>query len=342
MAESNDSTTDLELEVDNFRAEDAEGIAALFRAVYGDGYPIRIFYDPQALTQANEAGDYYSIVARNAEGRVAGVMHLFRSAPYKFLYELGGGLVLKEYRNLGLNKRLLGFALQDWAPKQKKIEAVFGESVCNHTFMHKAQLFFGYAPTALEIALMPAEAYDAERSATGRVATLVGFRCYKPKPQRVFLPEVYEEALRFIYTLVNDKRELSIADEGLQREGSSEIKMDYLDFARVARIGVYRVAADFEGRLHETDAEALGKGAVVNQIWLNLGAPGGAAAVEILRDKGYFFGGVFPRWFDQDALLMQKVLCPPDFEAIELVSDPSRELLQIIREDWLRANTRKA
>lgn len=157
---------DHQVEVDCFRAEDAEGIAALFRAVYGDGYPIKVFYDPQALTQVNEAGEYYSIVTRTSEGLVVGVQHLYRSAPCKSLYEIGAGLALKQYRNRGLNIRLLRFAFDEWVPSRKDIEGVFGEAICNHTHMQKAQLSFGYAPTAMEIALMPAEVYDAERSRT--------------------------------------------------------------------------------------------------------------------------------------------------------------------------------
>ena len=65
-------------DVGYFRPEDAEGIVNLFNAVYGDGYPIRLFYDPQAIIAANEAGEYYSIVARTSTGQVIGVIHLYR------------------------------------------------------------------------------------------------------------------------------------------------------------------------------------------------------------------------------------------------------------------------
>jgi GNAT superfamily N-acetyltransferase len=340
QAGSNESVRDQHIDIDYFRPEDAESIAALFRAVYGDGYPIKIYYDPQALTQANADGDQYSMVARNREGVVAGVMHLYRSSPCKLLYELGAVLVLKQYRNQGLNKRLLSFGLQEWVPKQKNIEGVFGESVCNHPYMHKAKIFFGYSPTALEIALMPAEAYDAEKSATGRVATLVGFRTYIPRPHKICLPKDYEQELRFIYSHLNDQRELCIAGGNLPGEILSEIKMEIFDFARVARISVHKSAADLERRLNELEAEALGKGVVVNQIFLNLGEPWIAAAVGMLRDRGYFFGGVFPRWFDQDGLLMQKLHCAPDFEEIKLLSDRSHKLLAMIKQDWSRTSAR--
>lgn len=62
--------------------------------------------------------------------------------------------------------------------------------------------------TGLEVALMPAEAYDKERNATGRVAALLVFRAYVPKPHRVFLPPVYDSRLRRIYARLDDSREL--------------------------------------------------------------------------------------------------------------------------------------
>ena len=108
-------TTDSEeqIEVDLFRPADAQGIVELFRAVYGEGYPIKVFYDEKGLTDANADGEYYSIVARTQSGKVVGVQHLYRSAPYKSLYEAGAGLVLKEYRQFGLNKRMLKFVYDE-------------------------------------------------------------------------------------------------------------------------------------------------------------------------------------------------------------------------------------
>jgi hypothetical protein len=68
-----------------------------------------------------------------------------------------------------------------------------------------------------------------------------------------------------------------------------------------------------------------------------LAEPWTGAAVEELRKKGYFFGGLLPRWFDSDGLLMQKLLCPPDFEGIVLEVEEARQLFDIIRRDRERA-----
>jgi len=280
--------TEQQFEVDLFRPADAKGIVELFRAVYGEGYPIKVFYDENALTDANAQGEYYSIVARTQSGKVVGVEHLYRSAPYKSLYEAGAGLVLKDYRQFGVNKRMLQFVFDEWVPKQANIEQTFGEAVCNHPYMQRVVSQLGHVETALEVALMPAEAYDKERSASGRVAALLIFRCYKPKPHGVFLPPAYERELRWIYSRLDESRDIALGEKSLPANLSSKAEMTIFDFARVARIAVYEMGNDLADYLTNLENQALAQKAVVIQVWLKLSAPWSGSAVDILRSKSYF------------------------------------------------------
>jgi hypothetical protein len=320
-----------------FRKEDAPGIVELFRSVYGDQYPIRVFYDPAALTSANEEGKYYSMVARNAAGRIIGVWHLYRSAPYASLYEAGAGLVLKEYRNRGLNTLLSDYLYNTFIPQKTNIEETFGEAVCNHIFMQKTVVAYRHVPTALEVALMPAETYSKEKSSMGRVATLAAFRCYKPRPHRIYLPECYERELRSIYARLDDGRELTLSGGRAPGGQKTRADMTVFDFARVARIAVHESGDDFKACMDRLERKAQEQKVVVFQAWLNLSQPWVGEAVESLRRTGYFLGGALPRWFDDDGLLLQKLLCPPDFDFIQLYADESKALLEIVRKDWQRA-----
>ncbi|HRY44950.1 MAG TPA: hypothetical protein P5164_13485 [Thermoanaerobaculia bacterium] len=330
------------VEVGPFREGDGEGIAALFREVYGDGYPVKVFYDPVALARANAEGETYSIVGRGAAGEVLGVSHLYRSAPYRRLFELGAGLVRKESRNLGLVARLIGYALNEWLPGREEIEEVFGEAVCNHTHSQRVGIALGFVETALEVALMPAEAYTKERSARGRVAALLSFRCYRPRPHTVFLPSPYRDELRFLYAALDDRRDLAEAHAPLPEDAATEATMEVFDFARVARIAVPRAGADLAARLDALEAEAGRKGVEVFQVWLNAAEPQVGAAAALLRERGYFLGGVLPRWLDTDGLLMQRLLCPPDFGENQLHSDRARDILALVRRDQERASARPA
>ncbi|HPC33875.1 MAG TPA: hypothetical protein PK175_11150 [Syntrophales bacterium] len=324
-------------QVGEFRQEDAEGLVSLFRKVYGDGYPIRLFYDPEAIIAANRDESYISIIARTDSGKVIGATHLFYSAPFKFLYEWGAGLVLKDYRNLGVNNRLAEFLHNEFIPGKTFIEELYGEPVCNHTHLQKSVIDLQYVETALEVALMPAQAYSREKSASGRVATMLAFRCCRPKPHRIFLPPVYDQILRNIYGRLDDARDITRSDSGFPADRATRAESSIFDFSQVARIAIHEAGNDFADCISNLENQALARNAVVFQVWLNLTEPWVGQAVDILHDRAYFFGGALPRWFDGDGLMMQKLLCPPDFDQIVLHSEEARQLLKFIQSDWKRS-----
>jgi hypothetical protein len=222
----------------------------------------------------------------------------------------------------------------EFVPQNPHIEEVFGEAVCNHPYMQKTVEAFRFVETAIEVALMPAEAYTQEKSASGRVATVNSSRCYQAKPHRIFLPLAYENELGKIYDRLDDSRDRVVSVAAMPAGRLSRVDLTVFDFAHVARIAVSAIGADFQDCLGALEAQALAKDAVVLQVWLNMTEPSVGAAVDWLRQRGYFFGGPVPRWFDGDGLLMQKLLCSPNFEGIVLLSDVAKGLLEFIKEDW--------
>lgn len=295
-----------------------------------------MFYDPEVIIAANRNSSYISIVARTDSGKVIGATHLFCSAPFRALYEWGAGLVLKEYRNLGVNYHLAEFLHNKFVPGKPFIEEIHGEPVCNHTHLQKSVIDFQYVETALEVALMSAEAYTREKSATGRVATMLTFRCCKPTPHRIFLPVAYETTLRQIYARLDDARDIAIAKKNLLADKTTRADLSIFDTAGVARIAIHEAGNDFAARLADIENQACVQNVVVFQVCLNLTEPCVGHTVDILRDRGYFEGGALPRWFDGDGLLIQKLLCPPDFDNIVLYSEEAKQLLNIIQQDWKR------
>ena len=182
--------SDVQYTVDLFRPEDAQGIVRLFEAVYGNDYPIRLYYDPEGLTQANNTGECHSVVARTPDGRIAGVHNLVRSAPYHSTYEWAAGLVLKEYRSQRITENIVEHLMNEVVPRLG-IEEVFGEPACNHVHIQKMSARMGFVETALELSLMPESAYSKEKSASGRVTTLLQFHCFPPRttlPSNLGLP----------------------------------------------------------------------------------------------------------------------------------------------------------
>jgi hypothetical protein len=181
---------------------------------------------------------------------------------------------------------------------------------------------------------MPAEAYDMEKSASGRVTALLDFRTLKPKPHTVHLPAIYEESMRFIYNGLDDDRNFIPSQDDLPSSIKTEIKTQVFDFAQVARLTVHEAGADFESTVDQQEKTVQKKGVTVLQIWLKLSWPWVGHAIDILRRRGYFLGGILPRWFDVDGMLMQKIIGNPNWEGIQLYFDRAKKILEIIKADW--------
>jgi hypothetical protein len=327
--------------VQRFQPEDAEGVVRLFQSVYGSGYPVRTYMEPQLLIGENSTNRTISSVAKTTRGDIVGHNALFNSAPHPGTYESGAGVVHAAYRGgKGIFTRMAAHGLE-LAATLPGVDAVFGEPVCNHLFSQKLTTRLGFVTRALEVDLMPAAAYEQEASAVGRVAAFLDFLTYTKKPQTVYLPRTYAEELRFLYKDLDDEREMIFTDNEIFAENATDIRPQVFDFAGVARVAIHTAGSDFTTRLAALEKELQEKGVLVIQIWLKLAGPWVSGAVQILQKNGYFLGGVLPRWFDTDGLLMQKIRKDPEWEGICTYTDRYKKILEMVRADWERLKKEK-
>ena len=327
--------------IDIFKAEDAEGVVELYFIVYGDNYPVKTVYNPGELIREESTGAAYRVVARTVDGEVVGHIALYRSSPPNLnLYEIGQLMIRHDFRNTDIAPRLVEFAGRD-IPERYGLEQIWGEAVCNHLVTQQMTAWEGFYPTALEIDLMPGESYTKAYlqplENTGRVSTLAVFKTFKTKPQMIFLPKVYEQSLQYIYSACDFGHTFVQSRQGFADGIATRGKTDVFAGAGVARITLFEAGQDFPGYIEKMEREVTAKGAVVIQVYLPLSLPCDGAVVDVLRDNGFFLGGPLPRWFDDDGLLMQKTLSEPNFDEIHLYKKQAKEILKIIKEDWLNA-----
>ncbi len=319
--------------VDMFKPGDAAGVTQLFRDVYGDGYPVKMVYDAEQLVSAFKNGDYIPVVARTPEGRIVGYTSLYRSAPHGGLYEVGLSLVLQEYRRTPI-AGLMFRRCAKIAPTVPGLDALFCEAVCNHTFTQRAAVTFKHIETAIEIDLMPAGAYEAEQAASGRVSVLNMFRTFVRKPHVVHVPGVYEDYCRYVLAGFDDSRTVSVSADHLPSGVQTGLSSRVFDFAQLARVTVSGAGADFEEVFDAEEKRMRAAQCTLIQVWLKLSWPWIGVVADILRARGFFVGGILPRWFGEDGFLMQKALARPNWEGIDLYTDRAARLLDFIKNDW--------
>jgi len=319
--------------VEPFQPADAEEVSHLFIEVYGSAYPIKMVYDPGQLVAAFESHQYFPFVVRSASKQIIGYGAMYRSAPYEGIYEFGQGIVSPDFRGAGIGRLMFEF-VGDYTPTLPGSEMLFGEPVCNHMHTQKTSAMIKTIETAIEIDLMPGEIYKKDRTVSGRVAVLDMFRTFIPKPHSVYIPGVYENIIRYIYGGFDDSRTLVASTGKPPSNLSTEMSVQVFEFARVARVAVTMAGPDFEHVFNQEEHILLNRKILVIQVWLNASWPWIGEVVEILRNRGYFFGGVFPRWFDMDGLFMQKVRGQPNWEEIHLYSDRAEKILGFVSGDW--------
>lgn len=341
MNSGQDETYEIEAgqsyEVDLFRPEDAEGVARLFLTVYGREYPFKAFIDPGILAEENAAGRIISSVVRTEKGDIVGHNALFNSSPWHGIKESGAGLVHPLYRGgkgLFTNMVIHG---QDVGAEKFGVQGIYGEAVCNHLFAQKTTHSVGWKLMGLEIALVPGETYAKEKNAPGRVTCAFYFKTLRPCHHTVHLPGTYASALEYIYENLDDTREFRISEQNLP-DTATDIGLQVFDFAQVARMEIHAAGGDFGAAFDRQEEEALAKNVETIQAWVNLSHPWSGRVVDELRRRGYYLGGVLPRWLEQDGLLMQKTLIPPAWDQIQLAFDRTKKILEIVRNDWAATN----
>ncbi|MDD3363757.1 MAG: hypothetical protein PHZ03_02120 [Syntrophomonas sp.] len=332
MGEEQKRSEDLSLEIRMMKPEDAPGVVELYKSVYGDEYPVKAVYDAKDIIRQQENGDVIRIICRSSEGRVIGHVATFRSClSNPALYEEGQGIVLPQFRNQGIIRRCMIYLNMEIYPQM--MEQLWGEAVCNHVFVQKAEAQLGWYDTGLEVDLMPAASYIKEQSSEGRVSALLMFKSFKIRAQTVYLPEIYEDSLRYLYSVYDFGHTFLPARASLPNTPTSGLSQIFQG-AGVARFTITELGSDFEKYFLQQEREALDKDTCILQVYLNLASPANAAAIEILRRHQYYLGGILPRWFDTDGLLMQKTINPPGFAHIKLHSEGAVRIQAIIEADY--------
>ncbi|MBV9333695.1 MAG: hypothetical protein JO146_06785, partial [Candidatus Eremiobacteraeota bacterium] len=129
-----------EYTVRRFEPTDAAGVARAFYLTYGYAYDLPAVYVPSRLIELNQSGRYYSIVAIDAGGEVAGHYALAREAGAP-VADACGAVVLPAHRGRDLLNRLRDRAEEEAVALG--LAAYYSEPVTDHPRTQAASESFG-------------------------------------------------------------------------------------------------------------------------------------------------------------------------------------------------------
>jgi anti-sigma regulatory factor (Ser/Thr protein kinase)/N-acetylglutamate synthase-like GNAT family acetyltransferase len=316
---------DVEYSLEAVQPTDAEDIAKLIYRTYGYTYAKEDLYYPERIERAIEQNEKFGVIVRSNSGRAVGYFAVLRSEDSD-IGEVGEAVVDVNHRRRGLMKRMLR-SLIDQA-NERGLSGVFGEAVTVHDISQRVNHHFGMESTALLLGLFPPERFRGmfdER--TQAITIVIDFRPLIPYDTvTAYLPDPYEDLLRRIYDALEvDALQVPPASEATPRDQlPSTTKMDTrirYTYNHVVFV-VETAGRDLGEQVHQALDDLEDEDMSVACVDLRLDDPATPAATDVLREAGFVFAGLMPRFHrSRDYLRLQKPLVDLDADGIDVYSE---------------------
>lgn len=308
-------------------------VGTVFRSIYGDDFPVKYVYQPALLACEIREGRVAASLALDAAGRPAGYISLFKNAPNPRLWEGGNLIVNPAYKHTDLSAQLFSHYFNSSIGSILDGDGIYGEAVCHHYFTQVGCAKSGMADCAIELDQLDGSSFKDGQAATERVACVLNFLEMTDPPAPEHIPGIYADILEWLARPLRPRTFLA-AQAPLPAHGLSVLEENYHQSARTWKISVREVGADWPAVLDKLLGDAANRRVVSLQVTLNTSCRCLDGAIDHMRQRGFFLGGLAPRWFGTDGILMQQVLGKePDYDGIKLYTKTAKALLGHIRAD---------
>lgn len=311
----------------------AASVATVFRSVYGDAFPVQYVYHADQVMDEINAGRLAASLAFDNQGAVIGYVSFFKCAPNPKLWE-GGNLVIVP----GCGKDELGWGLMQHYLQPGNLpglqsDGIIGEAVCHHYFTQVGAVKLGFAECGLALDLLDGSSFSEHRPDTQRVACVVQFYELSDPQGPCYLPEQYLDFLQDICGRLRP-RTLLPGSLPLPRHEETVATEHWFEEAGTWRFSVTAIGEDWGRFLDQALATSRERKVVCLQIILSTALPCISEAVGQLQQRGFGIGGLYPRWFGADGVMLQQLFGnEPEYDGIKLYTDVARKMLRYIRSD---------
>ena len=308
-------------------------VGDVFRSAYGEDFPVKYVYHPELLLQELRNDTLAAVLALTADGHAAGYVSVYQTAPNPRLWEAGNLVVTPKYKHTNVSHLLTTSFFSPLLQRKDKSDGLFGEAVCCHYFSQFSAAKSGMIDCALELDQLDGISFEDNRAGTARVSCVMNFMEYTDPPSPLYLPQEYSAILHLLSQPLRSRLFFpSIAKLPIQ--GKTSLTEKYYATAATEKIAVWEIGADWRSVVDQMLAEAKRKQVLSLQVSLNMACPHIGKAVQVLRSHGFYFGGLLPRWFGSDGLLLQQVFGPEtEYDRTLLYTQSAKNLLSFIRAD---------
>jgi anti-sigma regulatory factor (Ser/Thr protein kinase)/GNAT superfamily N-acetyltransferase len=304
---------------------DARDIAKLIYRTYGDTYSKEELYYPHTIEQALRNDEKFGVIVRTEHGAAVGYFAVLRNDDSD-IGEVGEAVVDVNHRRRGLMTRMLEGLIQ--RAEDEGLLGVYGEAVTAHEISQRANARFDFVSSALCLAYHPTERFTGLIDDYPQpISNLIDFKPLVPYDTVTpHLPGAYEDTLRAVY---DELGAIVIEPEDkagpMTEEAQIDVRIEY-EFQHAVLV-VEEAGTDVVDQVQQTIQDLNGTDLLALYVDLPLRSPHTPALTEQLREAGFLFAGLMPRFHRElDHLRLQRPMTSLDPDAIVVYSDLAHQI----------------
>jgi len=286
--------------------EDITGISRLFYKSYGYSYVNDVVYYPDRLATKIENNSLISKVAISEQNRVIGHIALMQPFEDAKISEWGMAISDPLFRGQGIMSELISKIMHK--AKTSTYHGIFSHSVTNHEFTQKICVKYGFSDVALLVGYAGSELSfkNINNDLTQRESTIISYIALKKESQiELFMPKKHEQMIKKLYNGIGTKAIQKSPSKKVNIALKTELTDTIISAINIAEIILKSIASDaLELIKYLTKKFSIAKIDII-YLYIDLEDENSIDLVEKLEEIGYIFGGIFPHYHHENALVLQ-------------------------------------
>lgn len=315
--------------VREFKDDDAIGVSECAYSAYGYTYEPYIYY-PEQIIKMNKKHKLRSFVARSDDGNIAG--HAALKYTNNSLAEFGVAFVKQEYRGKNIFRFIFDYVLKS-VETIPELKCLFGQAVTSHTISQDVLLQRNFMPTAITLALFPADvdfkSISGEVSQKDAALILCLNTKHDDKLKDVYIPNRHEKITKDIFNSLGYAINTKTASGYKQNSCDTKLEYKIIDIFNCGWIRCSNYSSNSIYEIHNALKSLCLNRVDAIYLYLDLEDENMPHLAKECEELGFFFAGILPCAMNGNHAMIFQYLnnLTFDFEAI-VISNPQAKILK--------------
>jgi len=324
----------------DFKDDDAIGVSECAYSAYGYTYEPYIYY-PKQIIKMNKEHKLRSFIAQSDDGNIAG--HVALKYANNSLAEIGVAFVKQEYRGKNIFRFIFDYALKS-VETTTELKCLFGQAVTSHTISQDVLLKRDFIPTAITLALFPADvdfkSISGEVSQKDAALILCFNTKHDDKLKDIYIPKRHEKITKDIFNSLGYAINTKTTSEYKQNSCDTKLEYKIIDIFNCGWIYCSDYSRNSIYEIHNAVKSLCLNRVDAIYLYLDLEDENMPHLAKECEELGFFFAGIIPYAINGNHAMIFQYLNNLifDFEAIAISGQRAEILKEYIHNCYNETN----